>query len=53
MPQGSLGIMMCLPRPPIGEPPTTPLDETILGLQVEIERLVDELALVRSRAELA
>ena len=42
-----------MPRPPICEPPTTPLDETILALQVEIDRLVDELALVNSRAELA
>ena len=47
------GILTCLPHPPLGEPPTTPLDETILGLKVEIERLVDELALVNSRAELA
>ena len=52
VPPASMGIMTCLPRPPIGEPPTTPLDETILGLRVEIDRLVDELALVKSRAEL-
>ena len=53
MPNGSLGIMTCVPHPPIGEPPATPLEETILGLRVEVERLVDELALVLSRADLA
>jgi len=46
------GILCLLPPPPLSAPPTTPLDETILGLKVEVERLVEELALVRSRAEL-
>ena len=47
------GILTCLPHPQLGEPPRTPLDETILGLKVEVERLVEELVLVNSRAELS
>ena len=45
------GILALVPRPPLGAP-TTPLDETVLGLKVELERLVDELDLMRSRADL-
>ena len=45
-------IRALVSRPPHDALPTTPLDETILGLKVEVERLVDELFLVRSRAEL-
>ena len=33
--------------------PKTPLEETVLGLKVEVERLVEELDLLRSRSELS
>ena len=33
--------------------PKTPLEETVLGLKVEVERLVEELDLLRSRCELS
>ena len=45
-------IRALVSRPTHDALPTTPLGETILGLKVEVERLVDELFLVRSRAEL-
>ena len=50
--KAGLGLLVCIPHPPLGDLPTTPLEETILGLKVEVDRLVEELAMVRSRAEL-
>ena len=52
--EGGLGILACIPRPPLGGLPGRPrwTRPSILWLKVEVERLVEELAMVRSRAEL-
>ena len=50
--KAAVGLLVCIPHPPLGDLPTTPMDETILGLKVEVDRLVEELAMVHSRAEL-
>jgi hypothetical protein len=47
------GILTLLPLPPLRALPKKPLEETILGLKVEVERLVEELDLLRSRSELS
>jgi uncharacterized protein (DUF1778 family) len=47
------GILTLLQLPPLRALPKTPLEETILGLKVEVERLVEELDLLRSRSELS
>ena len=41
------------PLPTLRALPKTPLEETVLGLKVEVERLVEELDLLRSRSELS
>jgi len=46
------GILTLLQLPALRALPKTPLEETILGLKVEVERLVEELDLLRSRSEL-
>ena len=47
------GTLTLFQLPPLRALPKTPLEETILGLKVEVERLVEELDLLRSRSELS
>ena len=42
------GILALCLQPPLAALPRTPLDETVMGLRVEVERLVEELDLMRS-----